>query len=71
MTKININTGNYTPEVDVLVQAGYRYVTYVPRGENKGNVISKHKTRDLAERAAKGKDRSICDLLSLADIGLV
>lgn len=71
MTKININSGIYTPEVDALVRAGYRFVTYVPRGQNKGNIISKHRTRELAERAARGLDRSIKDLLSLSDVGLV
>lgn len=68
MAKININDGIYTNEIDTLYRAGYRFVTVVPRGENKGNIISKHRTRDAAERAARNVDRRIVDLGSLTDL---
>jgi len=63
---ININNGIYSDAVHTLVTAGYRFVTVASRGENKGDVRSKHRTRDLAERAARDKDRTIVDLMGLS-----
>lgn len=42
-----------------LAAQGWKFVTVRPRGDNKGGVMSKHRTRDAAEKAARGKDRSI------------
>ena len=69
MTTINVNDGIYSKQVHALVLKGYRYATVVPRGDNKGNIISRHKTRDAAERAAKDRDRRVADLMTLVDIG--
>lgn len=69
MTTININDGVYSRDAHRLVTSGYRFVTVCPRGDYKGDVLSKHRTRSAAERAAKDRDRTIVDLLSLTDIG--
>jgi hypothetical protein len=71
MAKININAGIYTAEVHALVKAGKLFALVVSRGDNKGNIVSTHKRRDLAERASRGYDYSVVDLTSLTDIGLV
>jgi len=44
-----------------IIAKGYRCVTVAPRGENKGMILSRHKTRDAAENAARNKDRHILD----------
>lgn len=62
---ININDGVYSEEVAALVKKGFRYVTIATRGENKGDVLSKHKTRKLAEAAARNRDRTIVALSTL------
>ena len=67
----NINSGFATPAVRALVIKGWHYVTICPRGECKGDIISKHRTRDAAERAARGLDRQIVHLGSLTDCRLV
>lgn len=61
MTKIY----NIRHEADraALEAAGYTWVTVRPRGENIGRVVSKHRTYDLAERAAKNRDLAIRDVL--------
>lgn len=41
---------------------GYRYVTVLPRGDHKGQIVSKHRTYELAERAAKGRELAIMDV---------
>lgn len=41
---------------------GYHYVTTEPRGDNIGEIVSKHKTYELAERAAKGRELKIMDV---------
>ena len=69
MTTININSGIYTKPAHDLVTKGYRWVTVKSRGENKGDVISKHRTYDLASRAARNTDRTIVDLGSLTNVG--
>lgn len=47
-----------------LLAKGFVWVTVVPRGENKGVVRSKHRTYDAADRAAKGRDRTIVEVIS-------
>lgn len=44
-----------------IISKGFRYVTVCPRGDNKGMILSRHKTRDAAEKAARNKDRHILD----------
>jgi hypothetical protein len=46
-----------------LEAAGYKWVTTVSRGENLGRVISKHRTYDLANKSAKGRDLAIHDVM--------
>lgn len=46
-----------------LETKGFKWVTTLPRGENIGQVVSKHKTYDLAEKAARGRDLAIDDVL--------
>lgn len=43
--------------------AGYKWVTVLPRGENIGCVVTRHRTLDRAEKAAKGRDLAIRDVL--------
>lgn len=59
MTNLNIRN-----EADraVLEAKGFRYVTVLPRGENKGRVISKHRTYDAANTSAKGRDLQILEI---------
>ena len=56
MTTLNIRN-----EADraALEAAGWKWVTVEPRGEDKGRVYSKHRTNDAAQKAAKGRERSI------------
>lgn len=69
MTTININNGIYSREAHRLVTAGYKFVTVCPRGEHKGDVLSKHRTWSAAERAARNRERTIVDLTTLTDVG--
>lgn len=41
---------------------GYHWVTVRPRGEHKGRIVSKHRTYELAEQAAKGLELAIMDV---------
>jgi hypothetical protein len=45
-----------------LESAGYNWVTVVPRGEHIGRVVSKHRTYELAEKAARGRELAIHDV---------
>jgi len=45
-----------------LIAKGFKYALTLPRGENKGRIISKHKTIEAADRAAKGRELQISDL---------
>lgn len=69
MTTINVNDGIYSKAAHALVTKGFRFVTIASRGDNKGEVRSKHRTRDLAERRARDTDLTILDLRSLTDVG--
>lgn len=44
-----------------LEAAGFAFVTVLPRGDI-GRVVSKHRTYELAERAAKGRELAIRDV---------
>ncbi len=46
-----------------LEAKGFKWVTIVPRGERIGTVVSKHKSYDLAEKAARGREIAIRDVL--------
>ncbi len=46
-----------------LEAAGYKWVAILPRGENVGRVVSKHRTYELAEKAARNRDLAIRDVL--------
>lgn len=58
------STLNIRNEADraALLAAGYTWVTVVPRGDNKGNVRSRHRTQEAAEKAARGVDRQILEV---------
>lgn len=47
---------------ETLYAAGYRYALTLPRGEHIGQIISKHRTYEAAEKAAKGCELKISDL---------
>lgn len=46
-----------------LVAKGYTWALTQPRGENIGRIISKHKSYQAAEKAARGRELMISDLL--------
>ena len=58
-------TYNIRREADraALEARGFKWVTIVPRGESIGKVVSKHKSYDLAEKAARGRELAIRDVL--------
>lgn len=58
MTTYNIRNED---DCAALEAAGWTHFTVCPRGENKGMVLSKHKSRDAAEKAANGRDLRVCD----------
>lgn len=45
-----------------LFAKGFRWALTQPRGENIGHIVSKHRTYEAAERAAKGRELNISDL---------
>lgn len=45
-----------------LEAKGYRWATVQPRGENIGHIVSKHRTYELAEKAAKGRELAIKEI---------
>lgn len=47
---------------ETLYQAGYRWALTVPRGEQIGHIVSKHRTYEAAERTAKGRELMISDI---------
>lgn len=55
----NIRNENDRAELEA---AGYSWVTAQPRGENIGRVVSKHRTYELAEKAAKGRELMLHDV---------
>lgn len=54
-------TMNIRNEADraAIEAKGYTVVTVISRGDDKGRVVSKHKTYDAANRKARGTDLSI------------
>ena len=56
MTALNIRN-----EADraAIEAAGYVAVTVIPRGEAKGQVISRHRTATAAEKRAAGRDIAV------------
>lgn len=57
MTKIyNIR---YETDRAELESKGFKWVTIIPRGKKVGKVISKHKSYELAEKAARGRGREL------------
>lgn len=57
-TQMNIRNA---ADRNTLQAQGYKFVTVQPRGEDKGRVVSRHKTRDAAEKAANGRELAIVD----------
>lgn len=45
-----------------IAAKGFTWVTVKPRGENKGEVCSKHKSYDAANKAARNIDRDIVNV---------
>lgn len=45
-----------------LAAQGYTWATVVPRGENKGQIRSKHRSHETAEKAARGLDRDLVEI---------
>jgi hypothetical protein len=56
-----MNVRNET-DVKALVRGGWKFVTVSSRGDHKGLVCSKHKTRKAAEAKARDKDLTILDV---------
>lgn len=59
MTTLNIRNSD---DRNTLIKQGWTWVCVVPRGENKGSVVSKHRSYDRANQAAKGRDIAIKDI---------
>lgn len=47
---------------ETLYAQGYRWALVQPRGENIGRIISKHRTIEAADKAAKGHELQIANL---------
>lgn len=58
-------TYNIRHEADraALEAAGYKWVTVETRGEFAGRVVSRHRSYEAAEKAAKGRELAIRDVL--------
>ena len=59
MTNLNIRRED---DRTALVAKGYEWALTLPRGENIGQIVSKHRTYDAAAQAAKGRELRISDL---------
>ena len=44
---------------NTIEAAGYSVVTVVPRGDNRGRVVSRHRSYEAAEKKASGRDLAI------------
>ena len=51
-----------TEDRNALIAKGYKYALTQPRGEHIGFIVSKHKTIEAADRAAKGRELMVSDL---------
>jgi len=49
-------------EREALYAAGWRWALTLPRGEHKGRIISRHRTYDAANKAARGRELQISNL---------
>lgn len=47
---------------EVALSQGFNWALTLPRGENIGQIVSKHRTYEAAEKAAKGREFQISDL---------
>jgi hypothetical protein len=47
---------------EALYAAGYRWALTLSRGEHIGQIVSRHRTYDAANKAAKGRELKISDL---------
>ncbi|MBB1247465.1 hypothetical protein [Rhizobium sp. G21] len=45
-----------------LIAKGFQWATVSPRGDSIGTVLSKHKSYEAAERAAKGLERRVVNI---------
>ena len=59
-----MQTLNIRQEADrnAITAQGFTWVTVQPRGDNKGLVLSRHKSYDAANKAARGLDRQILEV---------
>lgn len=62
---MNLNIRNEADR-NTIEAAGYTIVTVVPRGESKGQVVSRHRSHDAAEKRAAGRDLAIVHMDSAA-----
>lgn len=55
------NTLNIRNDADrgTIEKAGYSVVCVIPRGDNKGEVVSRHRSYDAADKRASGRDLAI------------
>jgi len=55
------NTLNIRNDADrnAIAKAGYHVVCVIPRGDNKGEVVSRHRSYDAANKRASGRDLAI------------
>lgn len=60
MTKI-INIRDHDTR-EALYAKGWRWALTLPRGSEKGTIVSKHRTYDAANKAARGRELIISDL---------
>lgn len=47
---------------DALIAKGFQWACVEPRGENKGQVISRHKSYEAANKKAHGKEWKIVNI---------
>jgi len=53
----------FSGDRECMISEGYKWAVTTPRGDDVGGVVSRHRTYAAAERAAKGRDLAIIDLL--------
>lgn len=47
---------------EALYTAGWRWALTLPRGERKGDIVSKHRSYEAANKAAGGRELMVADL---------
>lgn len=59
MTAINIRDND---ACEAMYAAGWRWALTLPRGDRKGDIVSKHRSYDAAIKAARGRELMVSDL---------